>query len=149
MGADAHSDFARAFAGLLGNTRAIGEAVHITSEEVLTWNQIYADVARAAGVEANILHVPTDAMIAADPQNSGSLWGDKVHSVVFDNSKLRGLIGDFQARVPFAQGIFDTIAWFDADPARQAIDEQADALWDRVAAVYVRALAEAAEVAAG
>ncbi len=126
-----NTDFARAFAGLLGNARAIGEAVHITSEEVLTWNRIYADVARAAGVEANILHVPTDAMIAADPDNSGSLWGDKVHSVVFDNSKLRGLIGDFQARVPFAQGIFDTIAWFDADPARQAIDEQADALWDR------------------
>ncbi len=137
-----NSDFAVGLLGLLGNTGSFGRAVHITSDEVLTWNDIYALVAQAAGADLHAMHVPTDALVAADPELLGTLWGDKVHSAVFDNTLIKTLVPEFAARVPFARGIRDTLAWFDVDPARQVIDEQADALWDRVVSVYIRALRE-------
>ncbi len=139
-----NTDFAKGLVGLLGHPEAIGEDFHITSDEVLTWNAIYAELARAAGVEERVLHVPTDALIAADPDSEGSLWGDKVHSVVFDNAKVRRLVPDFRATVPFAEGIRETVAWFDADPSRQAIDDEASRLWDRIAQVYGEALRQVA-----
>jgi nucleoside-diphosphate-sugar epimerase len=101
-------------------------------------------VGDAAGVEPDILHVPTDGIVAADPDLIGTLWGDKVNSAVFDNSKLRTLVPDFRAQVPFAQGIAQTVQWFDAEPSRQEIDHPANELWDRIAAVYVDALKKAA-----
>lgn len=138
-----NSDLARGLVGLLGHPDAIGQAFHITSDEALTWNQIYADVAAAAGVEPHVVHVPTDALVAADPSQRGTLWGDKVHSTVFDNAKLRALVPDFRAVVPFARGIVETVAWFDADPTRQTLDDDANESWDRIAAIYLDALARA------
>jgi nucleoside-diphosphate-sugar epimerase len=134
------SDFAVGLVGLLGRPEAIGEAFHITSDDVLSWNDIYARVAAAAGVDIDVLHVPTDALAAADPDLLGSLWGDKAHSLVFDNSKIRRLVPEYDPRVPFGEGIRDTVAWFDADPSRQEIDETVNELCDRVAAVYTDAL---------
>ncbi len=138
-----NSDFAKGLLGLFGHPGAIGEAFHITSQEALTWNQIYALVAEAAGVEANVLHVPSDGIVASDPDEEGSLWGDKAHSAVFDNAKLRALVPEFKATVPFATGIRQTVAWFDADPARQEIDHGANARWDRLARLYEEALIRA------
>lgn len=138
-----NSDLARGLLGLLGHPDAIGQAFHITSDEALTWNQIYADVAAAAGVQPHVIHVPTDALVAADPSQRGTLWGDKVHSTVFDNAKLRTLVPDFAAAVPFAQGIAATVAWFDADESRQVLDDDANESWDRIAAIYLDALARA------
>jgi nucleoside-diphosphate-sugar epimerase len=135
-----NSDFARGLTPLLDNDAVIGEDFHITSDEAPTWNRIYWLIGEAAGAEPDILHVPTDALIAADPSLEGTLWGDKVHSTVFDNSKLRSFVPDFEATVPFADGIKETVAWFDADPSRQEIDHDTNALWDRVAEVYVEAL---------
>jgi nucleoside-diphosphate-sugar epimerase len=139
-----NSDFAVGLLGLLGHPGALGEAVHITSDEVLTWNDIYAVIGEAAGAAPRILHVPTDALVAADRELLGSLWGDKSHSLVFDNTKIRTLVPEFAPVVPFAKGIRRTVEWFDADPARQVIDERANALWDRVAEVYLDALARVA-----
>ena len=137
-----NSDFAVGLVGLLGHPDAIGEAFHITSDEVFAWNDVYAHVAAAAGVELDVLHVPTDAFRAASPDLWASLWGDKSHSFVFDNSKIRRLVPDFNPTVPFAQGIRDTVSWFDADPARREVDDDVNALLDRMAAVYRRALAD-------
>jgi len=141
-----NSDFARGLLGLFARPEAIGEAFHITSDEALTWNQIYNLVGAAAGVEPDLLHVPTDGIVAADPELMGTLWGDKVNSAVFDNAKLRRLVPDFAARVPFAEGIAETVRWFDADPSRQGIDHEANELWDRIAAVYVEALSKASRI---
>jgi nucleoside-diphosphate-sugar epimerase len=139
-----NSDFARGFVGLLGRREALGQAFHITSDEALTWDQIYRAVADAAGAAIDVVHVPTDGLVAADPENLGNLWGDKSHSTVFDNSKIRALVPDFQAKVPFADGVRESVAWFDADPRRQAIDDAANATWDRLAGVYKEALVRAA-----
>jgi nucleoside-diphosphate-sugar epimerase len=138
------SDLARGLIPLLGHPEAIGEDFHITSDEALTWNQIYAQVGKAAGVEPDILHVPSDGMVAANPDLLGTLWGDKINSSVFDNSKLRSVVPDFKAIVPFEEGIRETVEWFDADPMRQQIDDDANRLWDRVAVVYVDALEQLA-----
>jgi nucleoside-diphosphate-sugar epimerase len=139
-----NSDFAKGLIGLFGRSEAIGEDFHITSDEALSWNQIYMLLGAAAGVEPDLLHVPTDAFVAADPGMLGTLWGDKSNSTVVDNSKLRSVVPGFAATTPFADGIRETVAWFDADPDRQAIDHDADALWDRLAVIYTDALRRAA-----
>jgi nucleoside-diphosphate-sugar epimerase len=135
-----NSDFAVGLLGLLGQPGAVGEAFHITSDEVLTWDAVHAEIAAAAGVEANLVHVPSDGLIAADPELAGPLLGDTAHSLVFDNAKVRALVPEFDPVTPFARGIRDTVAWLDADPARQGIDAEANAFWDRVASIYSDAL---------
>ena len=139
-----NSDFAKGLLGLFGHPDAIGEDFHITSEESLTWNQIYVLVGMAAGAEPRLLHVPSDGIIAADPEEEGSLWGDKSYSTVFDNTKLRRLVPDYMATVPFSAGIRETVAWFDADSSRQDIDHAANDSWDRLVRVYEDALLRAA-----
>ena len=144
-----NSDFAQGLLGLFGRPSAIGEDFHITSDEALSWNQIYSFVGEAAGVEPDILHIPTDALVAADPTQLGSLWGDKANSSVFDNAKLRSIVPDFAATTLFVDGIRETVAWFDADPSRQVIDDAANARWDRLVAIYTEALRQSAAVSAG
>jgi nucleoside-diphosphate-sugar epimerase len=127
-----HVDFARGFVPLLGHPRTLGEAIHITSDEAPTWNQIAEDLAAAAGVEARIVHVPSDAIAAADPVWGAGLLGDKAHSMVFDNSKLRRLVPDFVATIPFHVGAREIVAWHDEDPARQRVDSRLDAVMDEL-----------------
>ncbi len=129
-------DFARGFLGLLGNPRAIGHAFHITSDEVLTWNQIYGTIAEALGVEANLVHIASDFIVRVAPQLTGSLLGDKSWSVVFDNAKIRSFVPDFRATIPFRDGIRRTLAWFDGDERRRRIDPALDAEIDRIVAAY-------------
>jgi nucleoside-diphosphate-sugar epimerase len=127
-----HVDFAQGFVPLLGHPRTIGDAFHITSDDVLTWNQIARSLASAAGVEARLVHVPSDAIAAADPEWGAGLLGDKAHSMVFDNSKLRFVVPDYRATIPFEQGAREIVAWHDADPARQQVDARLDAVMDKL-----------------
>ena len=127
-----HEDFARAFVGLLGRQAALGEAFHITSDEAPTWNRIYADLAEAAGVEPRLVHVPSDAIAAVDPDFGASLLGDKSNSMLFDNSKIRSLVPGWCPRVPFRQGAQEIVDWHDAEPARRRVDARLDALYDRL-----------------
>jgi nucleoside-diphosphate-sugar epimerase len=131
-----HSDFARGFIGLLGNPQAIGQAFHITSDQVLTWNQIFETLAHAAGTVARIVHVPSDTIAAFDPDWGAGLLGDKAHSMIFDNTKIKRLVPDFAARIPFSWGAQEMLAWFDADPARQVVDPTLDGLMDRIIQAY-------------
>ena len=129
-------DFARGFTGLLGNLEALGHAFHITSDEVLTWNQIYATIADALGVEAKVVHISSDFIAGVAPDLGDGLLGDKAWSVVFDNSKIKTFVPEFQAVIPFREGIRRTLAWFAADEKRQWIDAPANAEIDRVLAAY-------------
>ncbi|MBI5231796.1 MAG: NAD-dependent epimerase/dehydratase family protein [Coriobacteriales bacterium] len=129
-------DLARGLLGLLGNERAVGEAFHITSDEVLTWNQIYQTIAEALGVEADIVHIPSDFIAQVAPGLSGSLLGDKTWSVVFDNSKIKAFVPGFRADVPFREGIGRTLEWFAADASRRFVDEGVNAEMDSILAAY-------------
>ncbi len=125
-----HADFAKGFVPLLGHPRTLGEAFHLTSDDVLTWDQIARALASAAGVEARIVHVPSDVIAAADPEWGAGLLGDKAHSMVFDNSKLRSVVPDFRATIPFEQGAREVVDWYDADPSRRQVDTRLDAVMD-------------------
>ena len=131
-----HDDFARAFVPLLGHPRTLGEAIHITSDDVLTWNQIAETLAAALGVTARLVHVPSDAIAAADPDWGAGLLGDKAHSMVFDNTKLRGIVPGWRAVIPFEQGARQIAEWYLADPARQVTDQALDAAMDKLAAAW-------------
>lgn len=131
-----HRDFAKGFVGLLGNPHALGEAIHITSDEVLTWNQIFDSVARAAGVEANIVHIPSEVIAVFDAEWGASLLGDKAHSMFFDNSKIKRLVPDYVASIPFYRGAEEIIAWYDSHPAAQKVDETLERLIDQMIAAY-------------
>jgi nucleoside-diphosphate-sugar epimerase len=133
-------DFAKGFVGLLGHQQAIGHAFHITSDEFLTWNQIYQAVADAAGCQANIVHIPSDFIARCEPSLSGTLLGDKAVSVIFDNTKIKRFVPDFLATIPFAQGIKRTLAWFEADPARKIVREETDEMMGRIIRSYQQSL---------
>ena len=121
-------DFAKGFIGLLGHQQAIGDSFHITSDEILTWNQIHQSLAEAVGCEANIVHIASDYLAAQKEEFVGSLIGDKAVSVIFDNTKIKRFVPEFVATIPFKQGIKRTINWFEADPARQIVNQETD-LW--------------------
>ena len=131
-----HTDFARAFVGLLGHPAAIGDSFHITSDEWLAWNDIFTLVGRAAGVEPRLVHVPSEQIAAADPTWGAGLLGDKSHSMIFDNSKVRRLVPDYTAVVHFHRGAREILDWYDADPSRQRVDSAMDATMDRLVAGY-------------
>ena len=127
-----NTDFAVAYVGLLGRPEAVGEAFHITSDEAPTWNQIYCYLAEGLGVEAELVHVSSASIAAVVPELGPGLIGDKANSMVFDNSKVKALVPDFRARVPFAKGAGEIVEWFLADPSRQRLDPDLDASFDRL-----------------
>jgi nucleoside-diphosphate-sugar epimerase len=133
-----NADFAAGLLGLFGNPDAVGEAFHITSDEVLSWNQIYIQTYEALGVQPNILHIPSDLLAAWDADFTGTLIGDKINSVVFDNSKIKRFVPEFDCKVTWEQGVRDTIRWFDADPTRQTVDEEMIQSWEKIIAAYQR-----------
>ncbi len=134
-----NKDFAHGLLGLLGNQRAIGHPFHITSDEVLTWNQIYEELAAAVGVKPNIIHVPSDLIAAYDPEMLGSLIGDKALSTVFDNTKIKRFVPDFVCTTTWSIGVRRSLAWFAEDPARRTIDDKANKTWDQIIAAYEQA----------
>jgi nucleoside-diphosphate-sugar epimerase len=134
-----NTDFAKGFVGLLGNSHALGETFHITSDEWLTWNQIYLMLANATGVTPDIVHVPSELITAYDSAFTGTLLGDKSHSAIFDNSKIKQVVPEFSATVPFSRGAEEIIAWHRADPARQKVNPAFNNLCDRILANYQKA----------
>jgi len=134
-----HSDdFAVAFAGLLGNPAAIGEPFHITGSHAPTWNQIYGWLADAAGVASpQLVHVASETIARMSPDLGPGLVGDKAHSMVFDNTKVRSLVPEFRTTITFDEGARRILAHYDSQPAEQHIDEEFDALSDRLAAFAV------------
>jgi nucleoside-diphosphate-sugar epimerase len=133
-----HEDFARAFVGLLGNARAVGDVFHITSDEWLTWDQIHTMLADAAKTQADIIHLPSEIIAKHDPEWGDSLLGDKTHSMIFDNSKVKRLVRGWEAKIPFSRGAEEIMAYYDADPIRQVVDKAFDATMDKLVDVARR-----------
>lgn len=132
-----HRDFAKGFVGLLGLPAAIGESVHITSDEWLTWDQIFTITARAAGVaNPRLVHLPSELINAYAPDLGAGLIGDKSNSMIFDNSKIKRLVPDFRCTIPFARGAEEIMTWYDADPARQKVDDPFNQLEDALITKY-------------
>ncbi len=131
-------DFAQGFVGLLGHQQALGHAFHITSDEILTWNQIYTSVAEAAGETPRIVHIASDYLAQRDPSLTGSLLGDKALCGIFDNTKIKTFVPGYTAVIPFSDGIRRTLAWFEADKARCRISEETNRWMDETIGIYER-----------
>ena len=131
-------DFAKGFLGLFANYASLGHAFHITSDEVLTWNQIYETLADALGVKATIVHMSSDFICQVLPHMEGNLIGDKTWSVVFDNSKIKRFVPDFKATIPFREGIRRTLAWFNTDEHRKRIDPKVNDEMDLLLETYAK-----------
>jgi len=142
------SDVASAIRGLIDTPAAAGRAVHVTSNEALTWTGIHRHIAHAAGLsdarfEDQVVHIPSDALVAAFPSQAGSIYGDKMHSAVYDTSLIHQLLPHWQAETPFAEGIERTIAAFEANPSWRTVDQDTDTAFDRLGQIYRDALAAA------
>jgi nucleoside-diphosphate-sugar epimerase len=135
-----NADFAKGLVGLLGNEKAIGEVFQITSDEVLTWNQIYLEVYQALGLAPNLIHIASDLIAVYHPPALGSLVGDKSNSVVFDNSKIKRFVHDFSCEVNWAQGLRRSVAWFEAHSEFQTIDHEMNSIWDQIISFYTQVL---------
>jgi nucleoside-diphosphate-sugar epimerase len=129
----ATSDFAAGLTGLTGNRNAVGETFHITSDEALTWTEIYDETALALGATSPVIEkIPTDFACSVAPGLTGSLRADKSNPAIFDNAKLKRFVPTFACRKPFAAGIRESVAWYRSHPAHQTVDAKTDGLWDQV-----------------
>ena len=138
----AATDFAVGLGGLVGQAQAVGEAFHITSDEVLTWNRICAEIAAALGVPSpNIVQVPTEFICQTAPHLTGNLKGDKAHPGIFDNSKIKRFVPEFQCQKTFGAGIRESVAWLRAHPEEQNLNAQVDTLCDQVIGAWRKAAA--------
>ena len=126
----AATDFAEGFAGLVGNPKAYGEAVHITSDEALTWNKIYEILGDTLGSKPVIEYIPSDELAKIYPEALGMLMGDKKEHGVFDNSKIKQLTPGFQCRKSFSLAIRESVGWFMDDPSRRVVDGKQDLFID-------------------
>ena len=133
-------DFASGFLGLLGHQQTTGQAFHITSDEILTWDQIYQAVGEAAGRKPDIIHIPSDFICSVTDRWTGDLLGDKAHSVIFDNTKIKTLVPEYKAVIPFCKGIKRTLSWFDEKKERQCLNPETESLYEKVLAAYERRL---------
>jgi nucleoside-diphosphate-sugar epimerase len=129
-------DFARGFVGLMGHQQAVGHAFHITSDELLTWNQIYDTIAHALGVKADVVHIPSDFINEVAPDMACGLLGDKAHSAIFDNTKIKTFVPEFNAVIPCNRGIERTLAWFDAHPEKRVVNDDVNQKMDAIIEAY-------------
>lgn len=131
-------DFAFGFNGLFGKQKAIGQDFHITSDQWLSWNKIFLLVAEAAGVDPKIIHIPSDFIASIDQVFGANMLGDKSHSAIFDNSKIKNVVPDFKAPISFQEGIIEAMEWHEADPAHQVVNEELNAVMDDIIKAYQR-----------
>jgi nucleoside-diphosphate-sugar epimerase len=133
-----NSEFAVGFVGLFGKKEALGEAFHITSDELLTWNQIYQMLADELGVPLNAVHVTSDFIAKYNPEHGAGLLGDKSHSVIFDNSKIKKLVPEFNCKIPFSQGVKEIVSWYKKNKDWQVVKEEINKSIDGIITAYER-----------
>ena len=136
-----HSDdFAPAFVGLMGNPHAIGQAVQITGEELLTWNQIMQSVARALGVAYKPCYVPTALLMKSKKYDfTGSMLGDKSNTVIFDNTLLHKLVPTFRPKKRFDQAAKESVRYILSHPDQYSEDPEFDAFCDALVSIMAQA----------
>jgi nucleoside-diphosphate-sugar epimerase len=126
------SDFAKGFVGLFGNSQAIGEAFHITSDEALSWDQIYKTIASPLGVAPQLVHIPSDTITEIAPDFGAGLLGDKAYSSVFDNSKIKRLVPSFQISIPLSVGVRRSLEWYEKHPDLKMADPKTENLIEKI-----------------
>lgn len=127
-----NEDFATGFLPLMGNSKAIGESFHITSDEALSWDHIFGQFVAATGMEADLVHVPVANIVSLFPEFEGTLTGDKTNSAVFDNTKIRSIAPEFECKVPWREGVRRSYEWLLTRPQNQTVDADLNAKLDTI-----------------
>ena len=131
-----HNDFARAFISLFGNSKALNNHFHITSDEVLTWNQIYYIIGKIIGIVPNLIHIPSDFINKIEPEWGAGLLGDKAYSAVFDNTKIKNATNGWKAKITFEEGMRESISWFMEKEERRQPDHNVEEKINRIIREY-------------
>ena len=129
-----HRDFAKGLVGLIGNKKAIAEDFHITNNELLSWNMIYDTMAALLGKKLKKVFVPSDIFARYNKEMGDSVLGDKMYSSIFDNSKIKSAVPDFECTIPFAEGIKEVVDWYMSHLDEFMIDPIIDAAFDKMIA---------------
>ncbi|MDA3929086.1 MAG: NAD-dependent epimerase/dehydratase family protein [Prolixibacteraceae bacterium] len=127
-----HKDFAVGLVGLLGNAKAMDETFHITSSEWISWDRIFMLVGRAFDVEPELVHIPSEVIASYLPELGAGLLGDKMHSMLFDNSKIKAVVPEFECKIPFEEGVKEVAAWYKSGKANTTIDEKLNEAFDQM-----------------
>ncbi|MCW3787568.1 NAD-dependent epimerase/dehydratase family protein [Plebeiibacterium sediminum] len=137
------ADFAKGLIGLMGNQQSIGHAFHITTDEVLTWDKIYQTLGMVVGVKPNLIHIASEKICELSQKvggkdMEGTLLGDKACGVIFDNSKIKTFVPEFKATISFADGIRNTLKWFEESPGRLEVDLEVEKWIDDMIDLYCK-----------
>ncbi|MEP7239359.1 MAG: NAD-dependent epimerase/dehydratase family protein [Devosia sp.] len=136
------ADVAVPLVRLFGNSKALGEDYHITTSRGFNWNEIHEAIARGFGVKAIHAHVPTDVLVSYDKEWEGPLLGDKTWSALFDNSKIKGVVGAFEASTDLDEILHESVVHAKARLAGPAPAQSAeDRLIDKIIAAQAAARA--------
>ena len=127
-----HKDFAVGLVGLLNNPKAMNNYFHITSDEWLTWDQIFNIVGNAFGVKPKLVHVPSEIIASYIPEIGDGLLGDKMHSMIFDNSKIKNAVPEFECKIPFEEGVKDIVAWYSGNQSDKTISHELNLKFDKM-----------------
>lgn len=127
-----HKDFARGFVGLFGKSQAIDEAYHITTDEYLSWNTIYNIFADLLGVRAELVHIPSEQIAKYDKETGDGLLGDKMHSMLFDNTKIKSIVPEFTCKIPFREGAKEIVKWFNENENSHLINSPQNELIEKM-----------------
>ncbi|MCB0281988.1 MAG: NAD-dependent epimerase/dehydratase family protein [Calditrichaeota bacterium] len=133
-----HHDFAVGMVGLLGNYKALGESFHITSGEILNWNEIVATYGYLLGIEPKIVHIPSDFIALHDTEWGDGLLGDKAHSKFFDNSKIKQFVPEFRPEIRWYQGAGEILEWYQAHPEHAKPDDKANQRIENIITAYLK-----------
>lgn len=131
-----HRDFAKGLVGILNHQEAMNNVFHITSDEWLTWNQIYTILGRAFGVEPRLVHVPTEIIARYLPEYGPGLLGDKMHSMIFDNRKIKSLVPDYICEISFETGAKEIAGWYRGNKANRQVDERLNQIYDQLIEIF-------------
>lgn len=134
-----NKDFALGLVGIIGKTETIGEIYHITSDEILTWNQICHEIGKAAKIEPDIVHIPSEIIARYDKDWGDGLFGDKAYNLIFDNSKIKKLNPQFKARIPYREGAKEQVEFLLKSKAHQVINQKLDLMMDKIIGDYLQA----------
>jgi nucleoside-diphosphate-sugar epimerase len=135
-----HRDFAKGLVGLLDNSKAMDETFHITSDELLTWDQIYGIIADAFGTKLKAIHVPSEVLAKYEGINGPGILGDKSQSMIFDNSKIKSVVPEFQCNIKFRSGAKEIASWHQANKSRLSVNHKLDSVFDQIINDYHKSL---------
>ena len=127
-----HKDFAVGLVGLLGRNEAINEVFHITSDEWLTWNGIYDILAKELNIIPHLIHIPSEIIVKYNQTIGDGLLGDKAHSMIFDNSKIKKIVPDFNPKTSFYEGVKEIVKWYNENTKQKKSDKDINDFMDRI-----------------